>query len=279
MRLEHSEAMMTENEPRAADRGGREGRGRRRSGSGASIAGEHPSPERLLDYHQRKLSPAVADRVLDHLVDCERCSRVVLDFEAFPHLEPPSPEHRLDPAELEERWRDLERAVAEQAVPSWRRRQILLPIAAVFLAAAVGLGLWGATLYREVSALRGTGGGLEVVADLLPTTEGTRGGERTVHPAAEAERFVFVLVDPGGAPGRGPTDAAGPPYAVDLVTADGEVVLEGVPVLRGRSGDFTLALPAVAVPDGAYRVKLYGPEGGARVTVAEYRLKISRSAP
>jgi len=253
---------MTDDQPRALNAREPADPSGGRSGQGVAVAGEHPSPDQLFGYHERRLSPPVADSVKEHLVACEECSRAVLDFAAFPDLEPPSERHRLSPSDVEERWRGLEREIARWSRPFWQRHQVLLPAVALLAAVAVGLGLWGVKLRGELVGPRISGGDLEVVADLDSAETTTRGTGQVLSPTAAARRLVFVLVDP-----RVAGDGA---YEADLVTEQGRLVQTGLPVLRSRSGDFTLELPRDAVPPGSYRLELYDLAAGARRKLAEY---------
>jgi len=257
---------MTDDQPRALD--AREPADPSGGGSGqrVAVAGEHPPPDQLFEYHRRRLPPAVADFVQEHLAACEECSRAVLDFAAFPNLEPPSEGHRLSPSDVEERWHGLEREIARWSRPLWQRHQLLLPAVALLVVVAVGLGLWGVKLRGELAAPRISGGDLEVVADLDSAETTTRGSGQVLSPSPAARRLVFVLVDP-----RTEGDGA---YAADLVTGQGRLVQTGLPVLRSRSGDFTLELSRDAVPPGSYRLELYGLEAGSRASIATYPFSI-----
>jgi len=257
---------MTDDRPRALDTREPADPSGGRSGQGVAVAGEHPSPDQLFGYHERRLPPAVADSVQEHLVACEECSRAILDFAAFPSLVPPSERHRLSPADVEERWRGLERELARWSRPLWQRHQVLLPAVALLAAMAVGLGLWGVKLRGELVGPRISGGDLEVVADLGSAETTTRGAGQGVSPSPAARRLVFVLVDP-----RVEGDGA---YEADLVTERGRLVQTGLPVLRSWSGDFTLELSRDAVPPGAYRLELYGLEAGSRASIATYPFSI-----
>lgn len=146
---------------------------------------------------------------------------------------------------------------------------MLIPVVAVLVAAAVGLGLWVTKLGVELDALHQPRGDLEVVADLLPVDRLTRGASLVVQPSPAAGRLVFVLVDP--------RVEEYPAYVVNLVR-QGRSILVGVPVLRSREGDFTLELPAAAIRPGSCRLELFGVGDGGRTGLAEYRFEVSRPA-
>ncbi|MEM9552926.1 MAG: hypothetical protein AAGC60_01605 [Acidobacteriota bacterium] len=53
---------------------------------------EHPTPEVLLAYHERRLPSPAREALLDHLALCPRCSRAVLDLARFPRIEARAPD-------------------------------------------------------------------------------------------------------------------------------------------------------------------------------------------
>lgn len=234
--------------------------------------GEHPDPETLLAYHEHALAELEADRVQEHLVHCPECAQAVLDFAAFPALEPPSEEHRVTPDELQRRWRDLQVAIAEQERPWWQRHQVLLPLAAAFFAAAVGLAVWGTALRERVAELEGPRGDVYVLDTLRPEgSGGLRGGEPSEIPPWATRVHVYLPLPPGekdyGA------------YEVDAASAAGRRVLSGLRVRRSPDGVFVLDLARGELPEGEYRFELFGVEDGARSLLATYPLSIQGPEP
>lgn len=230
--------------------------------------GGHPPPDELLDYHEGALSPGAEERVREHLVHCRECSDAVLDFAAFPALEPPEEGRRLTKRNLDERWRELSLELDRRARPAWQRHEVLLPLAAVLLVAAVALGAWGVGLQRQVAELQGPRSDTYLVADLRPEGRTFRGGGEVVEVPAWAERLAVLLpVAPGELEGLSD-------FTVTVRGPRGGTVVEGVRVRPNPEGDFTLTLPRRLLPPGEYRVELRGARGGERVPVARYPVTV-----
>lgn len=230
--------------------------------------GEHPDPVTLLDYHEGKLSAAAADRVQEHLALCPECSEAILDFASFPHLEPRTEAHRLTPADVERQRRELQARLEREARPLWQRHQVLLPLAAAFFLAALGLGAWGARLQERVTELQGPRGDTHAVGTLRPETMALRGTEAHRFPTWARRVTVYLPLAPAETEYR--------TYEVDVVSAAGRRVLSGLRVERGPDGGFTVDLPRDLFSAGEYRFDLFGIEEGGRRELARYRLAVER---
>lgn len=228
----------------------------------------HPDPEELLAYHERQLPEASAEGIRDHLARCPECARVVLDFEAFPDLEPPGEEHRLASADVERERRALEARIEARSRPVWQRHQVLLPLAATLLLAAVGLGLWSVQLLQRLESATGPRGDVVIVADLRPVSEPLRGPRPTAEVPEWAGRGVVLLSLRPGEEHRA--------YRVDVTAPDGRLLVSDLPVRRTRDGVLALELPRELLQPGELRVELSGLEAGAWEPVAEYRLELAR---
>lgn len=227
----------------------------------------HPDPEELLAYHERQLREAAAENVRDHLARCPECARVVLDFEAFPDLEPPDEEHRLTPADVERERRALEARIEARSRPVWQRHHVLLPLAAALFLGALGLGAWGFTLQHRLERATGPRGDVWIVADLRPASEPLRGPEPTAHVPDWAERAVLLL---SLRPGR-----EHPAYRVDVVSPEGRLLVSDLPVRRGPDGLLAVELPRELLTPGELRLDLRGSEGDTWERVAEYRFELA----
>ncbi|MGD2115281.1 MAG: zf-HC2 domain-containing protein [Acidobacteriota bacterium] len=240
---------------------------RRAAGEPPARAAGHPDPDELFAYHEGRLSRSSAERVQEHLVHCADCSAAVLDFAEFPHLEPPDASLRLSEAQVEERWRSVEREIASRRRPLHRRSEVLLPLAALFFFATIGLGLWVSALRQQVDALRGPRGDVYVMADLRPGGGATRGEPTARRLPAWAERAVVLLAL---APG-----ADYPSYEVEVSGPDGGGRLATLPVYQTPEGGFAVEVPArLLASPGRHRFALYGLEGTGRELLAEYPLRI-----
>lgn len=244
----------------------RENRGSEPNGSSME---PHPSPDELLGYHEQTLPDDAADRVREHLVGCEQCAQVVLDFAAFPRIEPKDERDRMSPMELEAGWRDLEREIERRRRPLWQRHEILLPLAAALFAVAIGLGAWSLTLHRQIETLRGPSADVLVAAELRPGGNRTRGADESIQVPRWARRVIILLsVFP---------DEDYERYGVDVYTAGRGRVVTGFPVRRGPDGLFSLELPRAVLGVGEGRIELYGLRQGRRALVAEYPFTIELS--
>jgi hypothetical protein len=227
---------------------------------------DHPDPVTLLDYHERRLPEAEADRVQEHLARCPECAQAVLDFAAFPDLEPPTEEHRLTPADVQSRWRELRARLEAERRPVWQRHQVLLPLAAGLFVAVVGLGVWAGALRERVERLEGPRGDVYAVS-LRPESAGLRGGEVQEIPTWAGRVPVYLSL--------ATAEADYPSYEVDLLTESGRGIVTGIPVRRGPGGPFGLELPRSLLPPGEYRFELFGVQGAAREELGRYPLVVT----
>jgi hypothetical protein len=174
----------------------------------------------------------------------------------------------LEPREIRERWRGFEEARHEHDAPVWRRPAVLLPLAAGLLAAAIGLGVWGLGLQRDLAAVKGPQGSVLPV-ELSPTSKVSRGpdeGELRVPPGA---RSLSITLD--HVPGE-----TYPAYRVDCREASGRIVARDLEVVPSQEGSFTLVVPVSRLTPGRYRIELLGLRGGRKTLLADYRLRIAR---
>jgi len=227
--------------------------------------GEHPDPVALLDYLEGRLPDAEADRVEEHLARCPDCAQAVLDFAAFPNLEPPTEEHRLTPADVQSRWRELQARLEAERRPVWQRHQVLLPLAAGLFVAAVGLGAWAGALREKVERLEGPWGNAYPLG-LRPESAERRGGGVQEVPAG-VDRVVLYL-------SLVTEEREYPAYEVDVTEAGGRRVFAGVPVRRGPDGGFVLPLPVESLPSGETVLELYGVEAGRRTPLETYTVAV-----
>lgn len=234
---------------------------------GAAPPGEHPDPEELLAYHRRELAEEEAERVREHLVECEACADVILDFAAFPHLEPPAAEDRLTPAELRHDREAVEARIGSGGRSWWSRAEYAaLPAAAVFLLAALGLGVWGWQLRGNVAELEQTvaeleaSGSVELVT-LSDRSQVDRGGQpRVVRLNAEGPVVFFLLA----------ADEGFARYSLDLRTADDRLALRELDVDDRSEGGFAVSLSRDLFDPGENVLELYGHREGERVLLARY---------
>lgn len=71
----------------------------------------HPSVERLRDYHQGRLSEAEEDHIQEHFVVCRECRHAMLELSRF--LDKVSQSARWDPEELVQEWQKVRAALRQ----------------------------------------------------------------------------------------------------------------------------------------------------------------------
>jgi hypothetical protein len=229
---------------------------------------EHPDPVTLLDYHEGRLPEPEADRVQEHLARCPECAQAVLDFAAFPDLEPPTEEHRLTPADIQSRWRELRAQLEAERRPVWQRHQVLLPLAAGLFLAVLGLAVWAGALRERVERLEGPRGDVYAVS-LRPESSGLRGGEVQEVPIGVEWVALYLSRVQGEQEYRA--------YEVDASGEGGRRVLAGEPIERLSEGGFLLLLPRRLLPAGELTLELYGLADGRREELETYRLAVKEA--
>lgn len=220
----------------------------------------HPAPEELLDYHLGDLAAADRERIQDHLVLCEACSRTVLDLDSFPDVEPAREADRLSEFELAADWKRFrEQAVAKPVRPA----RLPWALAASLLIAVVGLSLWGVRLREQVRELSGPRADV-FVADLVPLGSKVRGPEagEVVRVPSWADRVLLIL-NLAARPDY-------PEYEVRVLGPDGSAVWSRGGLRPSADGTFALEVPAGLLRGGAYRIRLLG----GSETVAEYGVRL-----
>lgn len=232
----------------------------------------HPEPEELLAFHLGSLAPEERERVEEHLAGCPGCVQVVLDFEAFPDLEPEAALSAEQRQALETQRRQLgelprkETKAAGTEVPGeageapggeviagpWRARlRTAWAVAAVFFVATVGLSFWTTGLVAPSEEPR-----------ILPYAEGVATVPRGGEPGQEEERrrislsggpgFVFlgIKADPLGFSG----------FRIELLEAGpgGRRLWAKSDLHPNEDRVFALLLPERWQPPGRYRFDIYG---------------------
>lgn len=141
--------------------------------------GEHPSPDRLLAYHVGELKSEDIDAVQDHLAICSECSQFVLQLgpvhekAARQALSVPSGRVQSEWSRFQDRLSQPERPLlaAPDRLPIFRRLGFAYSLAALFLAAAVGLSIWMGQQSADDFLLPNT-----ISIELGTQTSQTRGG-------------------------------------------------------------------------------------------------------
>ena len=242
------------------------------SGAGPPRDG-HPTPEELLAFHFGALEATDHDRVEDHLSRCPECAQVVLDFAAFPELEPaeeltPEVEQALEAqrGRLRELARDEALSEAEtedsegrggarrgKVIPGpWRRRlRTAWAVAAVFFVATVGLSVW-------IAGQVGTSG-VGVGAPIVASASTVRGPEDVLEIPVEEALFLMMTVTPAA--------QSFPEYRLELMDKAGERVYWEGDLQLGDRGSLVFTAPRRWKSPGRYTFEIYGLRGREAVRV------------
>lgn len=240
---------------------------------GSSTAGagpprdDHPAPEELLAFHFGALQAEEHDRVEEHLSRCPECAEVVLDFAAFPELEPEETTPEVERA-LEAQRRRLREMVRDEAregkvIPGpWQRRlRVAWGVAAVFFAATAGLSLWVAGRTPSVST------GAPIVA-----RASTERGPEDVRRIPLEEPLFLVLTVTVPEPGF-------PEFRLDLLDAAGARVYSESGLQLGDQGSLAFVAPRRWQPPGRYTFEIYGLHGSEAVQVGSLPVELVSGTP
>jgi putative zinc finger protein len=236
---------------------------------------EHPTPEQLTAYHAGELPAADEETLREHLALCRDCAELLLDLEDFPRLEPAAGVRPLTSEEVGEAWRQLRERLGPEAgggsgevapvvplrprVPGTAPLRFAYALAAVFFLATVGLSVWVAQLRHGLQPE-----GNVAFGDLRPEGEGTRGSEPEEHyPADSRLDLLLHPLDPGNHV----------EFEVEIRSRESGAVLWRIAHLQTLS----LSIPGGCLAPGSYRIRLLGVDGGRRVKVDDFPLRIAHS--
>ena len=241
----------------------------RRSASG------HPAVEELVAYHAGELAGKAREAVREHLATCGECTRLLLDLMSFPELEPPSEADRLSEAEvtadkeaLKARLGEecLRQPLAAEVVAFKRPAKASIPAGywsalAAVLVMAIGLGLWG---WIESAP----GADTEV---FYPQTEILReSAEESFRIPDWADYYLLVLTSIQA--------DRYPAFRVEIVDAQNRQILSDDSLCKSDDGTFKLRLRRERLPEGPYKIRLFGLGQGPPELLEEYVLQIAFDA-
>lgn len=231
----------------------------------------HLTPEKLLAYHEHELGEAEADAIQEHLALCHECTRLLLDIDAFPALEPPGGQAGLSDAQVEREWALLQRRIAAEGGPPqaprasrpWHPPRWAYGAAAGWLAATLGLCVWIVRLRERVDALSQPRVNL-ALGEFSPVDDAVRDVReawRTLRLEAGQEQALLVL--------HALDAPAAPPYVAEL-WRDGRPAWKRSDLRLGAEGMFTLQFSRHALAPGRYRLRLTA----AGAAALEYRFVV-----
>ena len=190
-------------------------------------------------YALDALDPAERERYEEHLASCESCREELQGFWSVSGALAHAAGGPAPPAGLRERILEQARAERTNVVPLRRRAPVLSAAAAVAAVAALAVGIWAASLSRELDDVRGE---LSVLADPNARTVESAAGEASlvVTPAGRAALVVRKLPPaPAGKDYEIWVFEAGVPHRAGLFERPGVAVLTR-PVEQGQMVAVTL---------------------------------------
>jgi len=242
---------------------------------------EHPTPDQLIGYQERSLEPTEQALLKNHLALCPGCAAIVLDLEAFPHIESRNvvPLH-LDPEPPEQLERALEALrkegaitqVGEQVPPPPARWQIPAALAAGLMAIVAGAAFWFGTQQSPnaiptappvaIASAR-----IQVIP-VSPFTEAVARGAQELSPTrvesyAEALLFVLAVAE----------ETAQRTARIEVLDADARLLWSAERAVRHRDGTYTVQLPRALLSEGEIEVRLFPLEDSIE-PFASYQIRL-----
>ena len=236
---------------------------------GVASPESHPTLDELIAYREDQLAEPEADRLQEHLVSCRECFDRLTELEGFVEAGVHGPP---EVASLEEAsaWRAL------QGRRTTRYRTVPLTLAASFLVAAIGLGLWAVQQRGEAVQLREQLAALSQpqpdtrIVDLFSDAQVRSGLEKPspVDPGT-LDHLTVILHLPE------PPDLAA--YEAAIADPEGRELWRG-PLRMDEDGALTLGIPGAFLAAGTYRIALYGVAGDSRQLLETFPLELVSTA-
>jgi hypothetical protein len=242
---------------------------------------QHPAPEQIVAYHERRLSPEEMETFRTHLVACPDCTSQLLgladllDGGAADDV----PAAEMSRAELDAAWqRQRERQFPIAPATLQDRRRLNAPPLRRAWAAAASLGLAAALLAAVVAVQWQTIARLKQpqvnppLVNLVPMGSVRQGLQEVpeLHLPAKTER-AWVILNP-----EGELDFSS--YDAELRVSDGKVVLRLADLPSSEAGNFRLEIPRALLAEGEYRIVLFGKKAGRSRNVGEFAFRVRSSA-
>lgn len=235
----------------------------------------HPSPEQIVAYHERRLSPQETEDVRAHLAACPDCTaQLLLLMDLLDEEDAPGAD--VSPADLDAAWqRQRARLFPAPSVVSLETRRRRGPSPRWAWTTAASLGLAAALLAAMVADQRRT---IERLAqpqvnpplvNLAPVGS-TRQGSREVPELRfpDGVEQAWVILNPVA-------ELELPTYDVEVIAPGGEVVLRLQDRASSAEGSFRLGIPrSVLRGPGEYQVLLFAKQAGQRQVVEEFALRV-----
>jgi len=243
-----------------------------------AAAGQHPPPEQIVAYQERRISPQEADEVRAHLAVCPDCTAQLLELAALfdPEDDPGS---EISRADLDSAWQ-RQRLFPEAApvVPLSRRpaaqpsRQAWMAPALLGLAAAL-LAVVALVQWQTIARLRQPQVNPPLV-NLAPvgSVRQEAGPVPELRLPADADARVWVILNPVA-------ELNASSYDMEVVAPDGLTVFRLEDLQSSEAANFRLEIPASVLQEGEHRILLTGKKAGRRQALGEFKLRVHLSSP
>jgi Putative zinc-finger len=241
---------------------------------------QHPPPERIVAYHERRLSPEEMESLRTHLAACLDCTAELLGLADL--LDGDAPDGGLTPeiprAEIDAAWQRQRKRLFPGAPAPFPDRRVYAPPLRRAWAAATSLGLAAALLAAVVVVQWQTIIRLKQpqvnppLINLVPVGSVRQG----LQPVPElrlpknAER-AWVILNP-----EGELDFSS--YDAELRAPDGKALLRLRDLRSSEAANFRLEIPRALLHEGEHRIVLIGRKGGQSRIVEEFAFRVRASA-
>ncbi|HEY2293600.1 MAG TPA: zf-HC2 domain-containing protein [Thermoanaerobaculia bacterium] len=242
---------------------------------------QHPPPERIAAYHERRLSPEEMESLRTHLAACPDCTAELLGLADL--LDGDAADGGLAPelprAEIDAAWqRQRQRLFPGAPAPFPDRRKVdARPLRRAW-AAATSLGLAAALLaavvvvqWQTITRLKQPQVNPPLV-NLVPVGSVRQGLQAIpeLRLPQNAER-AWVILNPEG-------DLDFSSYDAELRAPDGRVLLRLRDLRSSEAANFRLEVPRALLGEGEHRIVLIGKKGGQSRIVEEFAFRVRASA-
>lgn len=234
---------------------------------------QHPSPERLVAFHERQLAEDEAEDVQAHLMACADCTAQLLELaDLLDEDGDGAARSEISRSELDAAWqRQRERlpqvapvvSLEERRAGRTLRRWSWMTAASLGLAAALALVV--VAQWRTIDLLKQPRVNPPLVN--LEPAGSVRAGSPEVSELRfpEGEEWAWVILNPALEPDSSL-------YDIKIVAADGEVALSFQDRPISEDGNFRLEIPRASLEEGSYRILLF--KAGQDRIIGKFGLKV-----